>query len=251
MSLTLLGAGRGVGGPDSWQPSDLASIEAWLQETLGNTYIDGFPPTTLCGVDDLVYEVGDIWGVGTYGKQTTEVNRLVQKSDGGQPLYGTSSFLLTDSGGVAKSIALTGEFTLYAAGDYQGSSGYVPFARTTGATYVGPFNDGSFYVVNDAGTAVSRAIPSSGKQCMKIRRNASNEIWVTWPGLAETNIGTLSGQITIDIVGSRPLGPSGAGSTSCRYAVQVIVAEDLENGSANDLHIRQLIASVDAAYVIG
>ena len=185
------------------------------------------------------------YGNGAVTYQGTVANRFLYEPNAinGQVAFqspGTSGMYALSSG-----IALTGAFTAYAVGNRATSKNWTPWGDTSGNGGIAINSLNDTYFGNDSGSGGTVIdIPytgSTGAIAARWRRDSSNRIWFASTGMAEAQIGTVSGTVTINNL----LNGLGINTSSGQQFSDIFVAaaDMVTNGQAP-----QLEAWINAKY---
>ncbi len=188
----LLGLGPGLGALKSIDPITLSSC-LWDFDINTTIYSDigGTTPAT----------VGS--AVKNWANRKSGVSVTAATENVGGLLLTAAGIRTQDAGNLVlnTSVTLSGVFTAYLLGDYSGTT--LHFAgRSTGDSI--QFYNASIYVIDAAMANINTATSATGRKLYRVRRNASSVCYFAASGVAETTIGTKSGDIILNALFARP-----------------------------------------------
>jgi hypothetical protein len=228
----------------SWTPNNLTGLLVWTEVKEGCIFSDvaGTTPSVVGGKIALKKTLKA--GLPDRSQSTSSIQPVY---DGLGCRYADSKRLTGDA------IVLTGPFTAYFTGAFGNAiaSGAVTLyfhcmvKNANPSTFIGVHGGSTIYAQNDAGGLISSS-PTirPGRGLLRIRRNSSNQLYYRISGMtAETLIGPLGGNLTIDSEGFVP--QYNFSSTSCIDTTLILSQDTVASG--DDTNIRAYLETEDPA----
>jgi len=186
-----------------WSPAQVPGIQPGIwtlpARSAGKLWQDATKTTPAVANADPVQVETDPYVGGDYTAPSSTVRPVLSTPDSGAhwllTVNGTSTRLNTPLS------ALSGAWTVYAAvsvGSTSGNINVLGGARGGFSANIKYFGGGAtWFIANDAGTTVTKAVTvPSGSVVIRIRRDASNVVYLKQGAAAESNLGTLAGTFT-------------------------------------------------------
>lgn len=226
--VNLVNVEAADGGATAFSPASLASTVLYQPSTPSGWIVNSDGTGAAAAIDENVGYIA-AGKVGT--PHAAAGNAAVRKSNGLHFVPASFSYL-----DLSSSIALTGPFTFWWSGVVPGDTPRMMLIANSATPERIEIVSGFISVYNPAGTNRATAYaPATGAKLIRVRRDASNLIWIAATGLAEVQVGaSLSGTWTYTQIGYSQGAGGGYAGTNPRHLGRCLCNVDLVTDSPSD-----------------